>query len=251
MHYYQFNIADYRKDTTHLSMLEHGAYRQLLDWHYLEQAPIPLETEVVFRRLSARTNEERLAIEIVLKEMFVRTDEGYIQHRVMQEIDQYSAKADRARDNGKLGGRPKKTKEVISGNLEGTQEKANSLTYKPINSLKNTKNKPSTSAKLTYEDVPEFLQFWSAYPRKDDKKKSFDAWVKHKPPIDKVLSALDWQSKSQQWLKNEGQFIPLGETYINGARWEAEPTKITATPRGKMDISGIDYKAGVNDDGSF
>lgn len=133
MHYYQFNIADYRKDTTHLSMLEHGAYRQLLDWHYLDQAPIPLETEVVFRRLSARTNDERLAIEMVLKEMFERTESGYIQRRVMQEIEAYQAKADRARDNGKLGGRPKKTKVVISGNQEETQEKANSLTNKPKN----------------------------------------------------------------------------------------------------------------------
>lgn len=139
MHYYQFNIADYRKDTTHLSMLEHGAYRQLLDWHYLEQAPIPLETEVVFRRLSARTEEERSAIEIVLKELFTRTDKGYIQHRVMREIEQYEAKAERARQAGKLGGRPKKTEEVICGLSKETEVKANSLTNKPINSITNIK----------------------------------------------------------------------------------------------------------------
>jgi len=138
MHYYQFNIADYRKDTTHLSMLEHGAYRQLLDWHYLDQAPIPKETEVVFRRLSARTEDEQKAILIVLKELFVLTDDGYIQHRVMREIDDYIAKADRARDNGKLGGRPPKTKVVISDNPEQTQAKANPLTNELINSLNNT-----------------------------------------------------------------------------------------------------------------
>lgn len=81
----------------------------------------------------------------------------------------------------------------------------------------------STSAKLTYDDVPDFLRFWSAYPRKDDKKKSFIAWNKNKPPIEQVLKALEWQKKSPQWIKDNGQFIPLGETYINGARWEAEP----------------------------
>lgn len=146
MHYYQFNIADYRKDTTHLSMLEHGAYRQLLDWHYLDQAPIPLETEVVFRRLSARTEEEQKAILIVLKELFVHTNEGYIQHRVMREIEQYQAKADRARDNGKLGGRPSKTKVVILDNQEQTKEKANSLTKELNNSL-NKKAKKEISIK--------------------------------------------------------------------------------------------------------
>ena len=148
MHYYQFNIGDYRKDTTYLSMLEHGAYRQLLDWHYLEQAPIPLETEVVMRRLSARTNEERLAIEFVLKEYFIHTENGYIQERVLHEIGLYEAKADRAKTNGKLGGRPLKTKEVISGLSNKTQTKAklrtkeliNQLTNKPNNLLNNIKN---------------------------------------------------------------------------------------------------------------
>ena len=76
-----------------------------------------------------------------------------------------------------------------------------------------------------YEDYPDFLQFWSAYPRKDDKKKSFEAWLKHKPNIYHVLNALSWQVETQQWLKDNGQFIPLGETYINGHRWEAEPPK--------------------------
>lgn len=75
----------------------------------------------------------------------------------------------------------------------------------------------------SYDECPEFLEFWSAYPRKDDKKKSFDAWLKQKPNIDVVLNALSWQKQTAQWTKSNGQFIPLGETYINGRRWEAEP----------------------------
>lgn len=129
MHYYQFNIADYRKDTTHLTMLEHGAYRQLLDWYYLNEQPIPLKTEVVFRRLSAKTDEEKTAIEMVLRDMFEYTENGYVQHRVKREIEQYQAKADRAREVGKLGGRPKKTEQVISGLSNETYEKAN---HKPL-----------------------------------------------------------------------------------------------------------------------
>lgn len=129
MNYYNFHIGDYRRDTTHLSMLEHGAYRQLIDWLYLDEKPIPRETEVVFRRLSARTEEEQKAIEIVLSEMFELTEEGYVQGRCMVEIEAYKGKAERARQAGKLGGRPKKTEEVISGLSEITEEKAN---HKPI-----------------------------------------------------------------------------------------------------------------------
>lgn len=140
MNYYNFHIGDYRRDTTHLSMLEHGAYRQLLDWLYLDEKPIPRETEVVFRRLSARTDEEKKAIEIVLSEMFELTEEGYVQHRCMTEIASYRGKAERAREAGKLGGRPKKTEEVISGLPEITEEKANhkpiTNNHKPITILK-------------------------------------------------------------------------------------------------------------------
>jgi hypothetical protein len=91
--------------------------------------------------------------------------------------------------------------------------------------VKEVKPLMSISTKPTYDDYPEFLEFWSAYPRKDDKKKSFESWIKAKPNIDNVLKALSWQIKSEQWTKDGGQFIPLGETYINGARWEAEPPK--------------------------
>ena len=56
MHYYKFNIADYRKDTTHLSMLEHGIYRTLIDWYYLDEKPIPLDVEMVARRMRLSTD---------------------------------------------------------------------------------------------------------------------------------------------------------------------------------------------------
>lgn len=129
MNYYSFHIGDYRRDTSHLSLLEHGVYRQLLDWLYLDQRPITSETETVFRRLSARTEDEKNAVLIVLKEFFVLRNDGYVQDRVLHEINEYEAKADRARQAGKLGGRPKKTDEVISGLSKETDGKAN---HKPL-----------------------------------------------------------------------------------------------------------------------
>lgn len=141
MHYYQHNIKDYRADTAHLSLLEHGAYRQLLDWYYLDQTNIPKETEVVFRRLRAVTEEDRKAIVFVLSEFFCLTENGYKHARCDREIAAYSAKASRARDNGKSGGRPAKTKVVISGLQEETQKKANN---KPITINQEEKNNPPT-----------------------------------------------------------------------------------------------------------
>lgn len=87
MHYYQHNIVDYRRDTAHLSLLEHGVYRQLIDMYYLSESPIPKETQQVFRRLSARTQEEQIAVEIILNEFFLLTDDGWTHKRCDSEID--------------------------------------------------------------------------------------------------------------------------------------------------------------------
>lgn len=70
-----------------------------------------------------------------------------------------------------------------------------------------------------------FLSFWNTYPRKEKKGKAYEAWKKHKPPLDQVLNALSWQTKLQQWKRDDGQFIPLPATYLNARQWEDEPPK--------------------------
>lgn len=139
MNYFQHHIGDYRRDTAHLSLLEHGVYRQLMDMYYLSEQKIPEETEVVYRRLCARTDEEKKAVDTVLSEFFSR-DSGWRHTRCDKEISEYQGKAERARSNGKLGGRPSKTKEVIDGNLSVTELKAN---HKPLTN----NHKPLTKEK--------------------------------------------------------------------------------------------------------
>lgn len=142
MNYYSHHIGDYRRDTAHLSLLEHGVYRQLLDMYYLSESKIPDETDVVYRRLCARTDEEKRAVDTVLSEFF-RHEEGWIHTRCEKEISEYQGKADRARNNGKLGGRPLKTKEVISGNQQNTDAKAN---QEPLTNNQEPKREKASAA---------------------------------------------------------------------------------------------------------
>lgn len=133
MHYYKHHIGDYRRDTAHLSLLEHGVYRQLLDWYYLEESPIPKETQTVFRRLSARTQDEQKAVENVLNDFFTLTESGWVNGRCCVELADYHGHAEVNRANGKLGGRPKKTHSVISGNPDhNPSESENNLNHKPL-----------------------------------------------------------------------------------------------------------------------
>ena len=141
MHYYQFNIADYRKDTTHLTPIEHFIYRSLIDWYYLDEKPIPKRTQSVMRRLGLGS-ELVDSLKNVLEDFFVLEEEGYTHVRIEQELAKYQARADIARVNGSKGGRPKKpnrkpkkTKSVNLANPEETGSKAN---QEPITNNHNT-----------------------------------------------------------------------------------------------------------------
>ena len=69
-----------------------------------------------------------------------------------------------------------------------------------------------------------FQGFWAAYPRKVGKIKAWKAWPGDSL-LPKILEALAWQTKSVDWTKDRGTFIPHPATYLNQGRWEDEPAK--------------------------
>jgi uncharacterized protein YdaU (DUF1376 family) len=103
MHYYQFNIGDYRAATAHLSNEEDLAYRRLLDMYYDTEQKIPLDTQWVARRIRV----EAVVIRDVLNDMFVKQEDGWFHQRCADVIEQYHAMAEKNRANGRLGGRKK------------------------------------------------------------------------------------------------------------------------------------------------
>lgn len=153
MHYYKHHIGDYRRDTAHLSLLEHGVYRQLLDWYYIEESPIPKETQTVFRRLSARTQDEQKAVENVLNDFFTLTESGWVNGRCSVELADYHGHAEVNRANGKLGGRPKKTHSVILVNpTNNPSESENNLNHKPLTKNQEPRTKDQKQERLPVGD---------------------------------------------------------------------------------------------------
>lgn len=120
MNYYLHYPGDYARDTAHLTLAEHGAYRLLLDHYYSTEAPIPGKLAAAYRIAMAQTDEERAAVESVIGQFFVLTDGRYHNPRADTEIPKAQGRIERARENGKLGGRPpgarnKKTQKKPSG----------------------------------------------------------------------------------------------------------------------------------------
>ena len=106
MNYFKFHIGDYARSTRHLSNDEDLAYRRLIDMYYETEAPIPLETQWVARRIRLPVE----VVEIVLQDMFQRTDDGWKHARCEQELAEYHRQVEKNRLNGKRGGRPKTAK---------------------------------------------------------------------------------------------------------------------------------------------
>jgi len=74
-----------------------------------------------------------------------------------------------------------------------------------------------------------FDQFWDAYPRKVAKEAARKAFAKANPDqelLDAMLTAIKTQKASDQWTRDNGQFIPHASTWLNQKRWEDEtPTE--------------------------
>ena len=107
MHYYSFHVSDYIHDTAHLSAYEDLAFRRLLDLYYTSEKPIPNKTHEVARRI--RMSAQINAVQTVLEEffMFDMENDCWFHKRCDKAIADYQAKAERNREVGKLGGRPK------------------------------------------------------------------------------------------------------------------------------------------------
>lgn len=113
MNFYKHYIGDFQRDTAHLSLLERGAYRELLDALYANERPLPKDRKDLYRIARCESGADRKAVDRVIAEFFTETTEGYIQRRAMDEICKAAHQRAVNRALGKLGGRPRKTQSVL------------------------------------------------------------------------------------------------------------------------------------------
>lgn len=102
MIYYRRYMEAFGRHTSACSMLQRGAYSDLLDHYYLKELPLPLNSDELARICRAITLEERAAIDAVLDRFFIRRADGWHNERADHEI----AVSKTARANGSRGGRP-------------------------------------------------------------------------------------------------------------------------------------------------
>lgn len=200
MHYYPFHVSDYIHDTAHLSNEEDLAFRRLLDLYYTQEKPIPNKTQEVARRI--RMSKQIGAVQTVLEEFFdFDVEKDYWYHKRCDEtIATYQAKAERNRQVGKLGGRPK-------ANPQETQvvSKQNP-NQEPITINQEPKVKTQRGSRLPTDwSLPKDWKAWAENERPDllinkvaDSFKDF--WIS-KPGAGG--NKLNWEATWRNWVRSQ------------------------------------------------
>ena len=242
MHYYQHNIGDYRKDTSHLSLLEHGIYRQLLDSYYLDEIPLSNDLAKLMRSHSVRTAEEQQSLQNVLTDFFELTEFGYIHKRCEDGIAKFHGKSASARASA-MARWSSKHKEV-DANAIPTQSEGNA-NHKPITN--NQEPRTKNHIKTIPTPVGVSVDLWSDFLvyRKRLKAPVTDRVLARlikeaelaKMPLDQVLETIifkGWRSFEASWIQQASQKakeMPLGTNEQIEAAYRQELGKDPAQAR--------------------
>lgn len=156
MHYYQFNIPDYQSHTKHLTPIEDICYRRLLDWQYLHEKPIPIDVKALCRLIMLRDYVED--VEQILFEFFVLTDDGWINQRAFEEINQYHDKSKKASEAGKASAAKRLSKNNGNSINDGSTENEQTLNERSTDVQPTINQEPLTNnhkpGVITHTDYP-------------------------------------------------------------------------------------------------
>jgi uncharacterized protein YdaU (DUF1376 family) len=228
MHYYQFNIGDYKSHTEHLSEMEDLTYRRLLDWYYLHETPIPLEINETARQIRMRSHSE--CITTVLQEYFERTEIGWIHHRADKEIAKTGEKSEKASASAKA-----RWNRAKDANALQTQSESNA-THDTEHITQDTKPKAKT-------------QRGSRLPADWFLPVDWEAWAKKERPDINILKTAE--SFYDYWISKPGAGgvkLNWEATWRNWVRSQSAPKQAFAN---KYDVAGITTPPPPNQDAAL
>jgi uncharacterized protein YdaU (DUF1376 family) len=223
--WYAFYPADYARDTGHLSLTEHGAYRALMDHYYSRGAPLEDDRARLLHVCRARSKAERCAVERVLGEFFVLAEGRYSHARIDAEIEkacEVSAKCAFAA----------KTREAKRRALRGV-----------VTTDDASNGHPSQSQPQSQKES-RFADFWKIYPRKEARGAARKAYLRacaSATPETLIAAAAEYARKREtqdrrftrtaaSWLAQECWLddAPLPMPEIAVADWDGAAGKLAA-----------------------
>ena len=169
---------DFIAGTQHLTNLEVGIYIRLLCWNWNKKCVgIPSDNITYYRIASCHTHNEKEACDNVLREFFILMETNKYQNA--KQLEEYlfiTRRMEASRENGRLGGRPKKPSQ-------------NPPTTTTTNTTKQTK--------INYS--PHFLKFWDKVVNK----------------VSKGIAEKNYVKLDEEWLEKPVELATMYNSYYN------------------------------------
>lgn len=179
---------------------------------------MPYDVETISRALEELMENGVVSIE----------DDVLFQKRMVRDSE-LSEKRSAA---GSKGGRPSQSdRNLLKQKDKQNESKSSSKSEANTESEIESENKRKKDSAEREKEAPEvtFEQFWAAYPKKVGKGAAKKSWEKIHPDRElrqRILSAVARDTKTEQWQKAGGQYIPHPATWLNQERWEDEPNSV-------------------------
>lgn len=132
-----------------------------------------------------------------------------------------------------------KSQEIFSKSEDFTPSKPDSDIAPIEKKRKEEKKTEKKNTPLTPKGESEAFEiFWMEYPRKQSKPEALRKWLTKQldPRLDEVMAGLKAYKASEQWLRDDGKFIPHPATFLSQERWKDEvKPSASKNPNGKSE----------------
>jgi uncharacterized protein YdaU (DUF1376 family) len=215
MHYYKRNIGDYHKKAGRLSILEHGAYTLLIDACY-DRERFPTVGEAIDWAW-ASTEEEKLAVESVLRRFFTLEDGVYVQGRIMEEIAAYH---ENSKINKRIAiDREEKKRSVINEACTKREPTVNEPppNHKPLTiNQEPLREKQAVRKRFKAPTPEEVLEYASGIGFNIDHEYFVTYYTAQGWKLSSGVAMKDWQATVQNWKRREAQrlAIPTNTSFV-------------------------------------
>ena len=210
-----FYTNDFLTGTFTMSNEEVGAYIRLLCLQHQKGS------------LSSKDFESICKLEMPeVVQKFVKTEEGTFYNVRMREEALKRENFSNSRSKNRKKKKPSSSEEHMNNicksyDVHMENENENKNINKDVNS-KVVSNKSTTKEEKIY--LSRFEQFWKVYPKKQGKSVAQRSFIEKVKPSDELtaimIEAVQKQKMTDQWIKDDGQYIPLPATWLNQRRWE-------------------------------
>jgi len=219
--------------------MQHAGYG--LYWMIIEslrnQADYTMRRDYDAIAYALRTDSERIKNLIESYDLFILDGDYFYSESLLNRMKHLDNKRKKCKESAKKrwAKRPE-TKEVtttLNADAMRTHNERNAdLMQSKVNKSKVKESKVNISTTSTEVEGEEkqnleetlFNEFWKAYPVKLGKAQAWKHWKKKKLGLkyETIMGKLEDFKTSPDWVKDNGEFIPHGSTWIYQERWQDE-----------------------------